>query len=171
MGGTGSAKCGGNYAAGLLAQMEASEHGCDQVCFVDAKEQKWVEELGGMNLYFVQQDGSLVTPPTSGTILEGITRASLLTLANELGLNPVERPVSINEWRDDVKSGLITEVFACGTAAVITPVGQLVWADQNGNHSVGNNEVGPTTLKLRNALLDVQYGLVPDVHGWMAQLV
>jgi branched-chain amino acid aminotransferase len=171
MGGTGSAKCGGNYAAGLLAQMEASEHGCDQVCFVDAKEQKWVEELGGMNLYFVQKDGSLVTPPTGGTILEGITRASVLTLAKELGLNPVERPVAIDEWREGVDNGTITEVFACGTAAVITPVGQLVWADQSGNHSVGNDTIGAITIKLRNALLDVQYGRAPDIHGWMTKLV
>jgi branched-chain amino acid aminotransferase len=170
IGGTGSAKCGGNYAAGLLAQMEASEHGCDQVCFVDAKEQKWVEELGGMNLYFVLKDGSIVTPPTSGTILEGITRISLLTLAKELGLNPVERPVSIDEWREGVENGSITEVFACGTAAVITPVGQLVWADKGEKHSVGNDSVGATTLKLRNALLDVQYGRTPDIHGWMMRL-
>jgi branched-chain amino acid aminotransferase len=171
VGGTGSAKCGGNYAAGLLAQMEASQHGCDQVCFVDATEQKWVEELGGMNLYFVQKDGSLVTPPTSGTILEGITRVSILSLAKEMGLNPVERPVSISEWREGIKSGAITEVFACGTAAVITPVGQLVWATSEGNQSVGANEIGATTLKLRNALLDIQYGRVPDIHGWMTRLV
>jgi branched-chain amino acid aminotransferase len=171
VGGTGSAKCGGNYAAGLLAQMEASQHGCDQVCFVDATEQKWVEELGGMNLYFVQKDGSLVTPPTSGTILEGITRVSILSLAKEMGLNPVERPVSISEWREGIKSGAITEVFACGTAAVITPVGQLVWATSEGNQSVGANEIGATTLKLRNALLDIQYGRVPDIHSWMTRLV
>ncbi len=169
-GGTGSAKCGGNYAAGLLAQMEASQHGCDQVCFVDASEQKWIEELGGMNLYFVQKDGSLVTPPTSGTILEGITRASLLQLASEMGLKPQERPVSITEWREGIANGAITEVFACGTAAVITPVGQLVWADKNGDQRVGSDTVGETTLRLRNALLDIQYGRVADTHGWMTRL-
>jgi branched-chain amino acid aminotransferase len=165
-GGTGAAKCGGNYAAGLLAQMEASEHGCDQVCFVDANEHKWIEELGGMNLYFVFKDGSLVTPPTRGTILEGITRASLNKLAAEKGLNPIERPISIDEWREGVKTGNITEVFACGTAAVITPIGNLVWD----GGEVGDEKVGATTLMLRNALLDIQYGRAADPHGWMQRL-
>ena len=165
-GGTGAAKCGGNYAAGLLAQMEASGHGCDQVCFVDATEHKWIEELGGMNLYFVCKDGSLITPPTRGTILEGITRGSLLKLAAEQGLKPVERPISIDEWREGVGSGAITEVFACGTAAVITPVGKLVWE----GGAIGNEQVGETTLRLRNSLLDIQYGRAPDTHGWMTRL-
>jgi branched-chain amino acid aminotransferase len=165
-GGTGAAKCGGNYAAGLLAQMEASQHGCDQVCFVDATEHKWIEELGGMNLYFAYKDGTLLTPPTRGTILEGVTRGSLLTLAAEHGLKPVERPISIDEWRDGVKSGAISEVFACGTAAVITPIGKLVWE----GGEVGNDTLGQTTLRLRNALLDVQYGRAPDTHGWMQKL-
>lgn len=165
-GGTGAAKCGGNYAAGLLAQMEATAHGCDQVCFVDATEHKWIEELGGMNLYFVCEDGTLVTPPTRGTILEGITRGSLLQLAAEQGLKPVERPISVDEWREGVASGAITEVFACGTAAVITPVGKLLWE----GGSVGNEQVGETTLRLRNSLLDIQYGRAPDTHGWMSRL-
>ena len=165
-GGTGAAKCGGNYAAGLLAQMEASARACDQVCFVDATEHKWIEELGGMNLYFVCKDGSLVTPPTRGTILEGITRGSLLQLATEQGLKPVERPISVDEWRESVGNGAITEVFACGTAAVITPVGKLVWE----GGAVGNEKVGETTLRLRNSLLDIQYGRAPDTHGWMSRL-
>ena len=122
VGGTGAAKCGGNYAASLIAQLEAAEHGCQQVCFLDSAEQRWVEELGGMNIYFVT-GGTLVTPELSGTILEGITRSSILELAKELGLEVEERKVSIDEWRDGVASGAITEVFACGTAAVITPVG------------------------------------------------
>jgi branched-chain amino acid aminotransferase len=165
-GGTGAAKCGGNYAAGLLAQMEASSHGCDQVCFVDANEHKWIEELGGMNLYFVFKDGSLVTPPTRGTILEGITRASLNKLAAEKGLKPIERPISIDEWREGVRSGAISEVFACGTAAVITPIGKLVWE----GGEVGSEKVGEMTLMLRNALLDIQYGRAADSHGWMHKL-
>ncbi len=165
-GGTGAAKCGGNYAAGLVAQMEASANGCDQVCFVDANEHKWIEELGGMNLYFVFKDGTLVTPPTRGTILEGITRASLNKLAAEKGLKPVERPISIDEWREGVRTGTISEVFACGTAAVITPIGKLVWE----GGSVGDEKVGETTLMLRNALLDIQYGRAPDPHGWMQKL-
>jgi len=127
LGGTGAAKCGGNYAASLAAQLEASAHGCDQVCFLDAVERTWVEELGGMNLYFVHADGRLVTPELTGSILEGVTRSSILTLAKEQGLDVEERKVNISEWRDGVASGDITEVFACGTAAVITPVGRLVW--------------------------------------------
>lgn len=166
-GGTGAAKCGGNYAAGLTAQLEAAEHGCDQVCFVDTVERKWVEELGGMNLYFVTKDGELLTPPTSGTILEGITRVSILELAKEHGLKPIERPVSIEEWKQGVTSGAIDEIFACGTAAVITPVGKLVWE----GGQAGEGKVGNFTMKLRSALMDIQYGRAPDKHGWMHQLV
>jgi branched-chain amino acid aminotransferase len=166
-GGTGAAKCGGNYAAGLLAQMEASEQGCDQVVFLDAAEHKYIEELGGMNLYFVYADGTLVTPPTSGTILEGITRSSILELAKELGLQPVERPVTIDEWKSGVASGDIREVFACGTAAVVTPVGRLVWTDGE----VSSAQTGEQTLRIREKLIDIQYGRQVDEHGWMHRLV
>lgn len=166
MGGTGAAKCGGNYAAGLAAQIEATENGCDQVCFVDAVERKWVEELGGMNLYFVRADGKLVTPPTSGTILEGVTRSSILQLGAELGLSPEERPISIDEWKADVASGAIKEVFACGTAAVVTPVGRLVWD----GGEVGNAVTGEMTMQIRNKLIDVQYGRSEDKHNWLHRL-
>jgi branched-chain amino acid aminotransferase len=166
-GGTGAAKCGGNYAAGLAAQMEASAHGCDQVVFVDTVERKWVEELGGMNLYFVMKDGTLVTPPTGGTILEGITRISIFQLAQEYGLKPVERAISIDEWKAGVANGNVKEIFACGTAAVITPVGKLVW--EGGSTSEG--KIGEITTRLRNSLMDVQFGRAPDTHGWMHRLV
>lgn len=166
-GGTGAAKTGGNYASGLAAQLEASENGCDQVVFVDTVERKWVEELGGMNLYFLMKDGTLVTPPTGGTILEGITRLSIFQLAKEFGLKPVERAISIDEWKSGVANGEVKEVFACGTAAVITPVGKLVWD----GGSVGNESVGETTVRLRNALMDVQFGRAKDPHGWMHRLV
>jgi branched-chain amino acid aminotransferase len=166
-GGTGSAKCGGNYASGLAAQMEATANGCDQVVFVDAIERKWVEELGGMNLYFVMQDGTLVTPPTGGTILEGITRESIFQYAKEFGLKPQERAISIDEWKSGIASGTVKEVFACGTAAVITPVGKLVWE----GGSIGNGTVGEITNRLRTALMDVQFGKAPDTHGWMYRLV
>jgi branched-chain amino acid aminotransferase len=165
-GGTGAAKCGGNYAAGLAAQIEASENGCDQVCFVDAEEHRWVEELGGMNLYFVRANGELVTPPTSGTILEGVTRSSILQLATELGLTPIERPISIDEWRSGVASGDIREVFACGTAAVVTPVGRLVW---NGGE-IGDATAGEMTLRIRDSLVGIQYGRKPDTHNWLHRL-
>ncbi len=167
-GGTGAAKCAGNYAASLIAQQEAIEHGCDQVCFLDAAEGTWVEELGGMNLYFVQADGSIVTPELTGTILEGITRDSILALAADRGYKVDERRLSIDEWRDGVASGDITEVFACGTAAAITPLGRLAW--DGGALSMGT-EPGPVTSEIRSALLDVQYGRADDPHGWMHRVV
>jgi branched-chain amino acid aminotransferase len=168
-GGTGAAKCGGNYAASLAPMLEAAERGCEQVCFLDAVEQTWVEELGGMNVYFVRADGTLVTPETSGTILEGVTRSSILQLGKELGLNIEERRVSIDEWRDGVAAGEITEVFACGTAAVITPVGRLVWEDGE----VGDPEAptGPVTSQIRRSLVDIQYGRAEDTHNWMRRLL
>jgi branched-chain amino acid aminotransferase len=165
-GGTGAAKCGGNYAAGLAAQLEANANGCDQVVFVDAVERKWVEELGGMNLYFVMKDGTLVTPPTGGTILEGITRISIFQLAQEFGLKPVERPISIDEWKAGVANGDVQEIFACGTAAVITPVGKLVWD----GGAIGDSTIGAVTTRLRNSLMDVQFGRAKDTHGWMHRL-
>jgi branched-chain amino acid aminotransferase len=172
-GGTGEAKCGGNYAASLAAQVQGTANGCDQVAFLDAVERKWVEELGGMNLFFVHADGTLVTPELTGTILEGVTRSSILQLAGDLGLSVDERRVSIDEWRDGVAGGEITEVFACGTAAVVTPVGRLAWRGGEvviGDHAI-NGGVGPVTASVRQSLLDVQYGRAADTHGWLTRLV
>jgi branched-chain amino acid aminotransferase len=167
-GGTGAAKCGGNYAAGMVAQEQASEHGCDQVCFLDAAERRWVEELGGMNLFFVFEDGSVVTPELTDTILAGVTRASVIELARDLGHEVVERRVSIDEWRDGVSSGRIVEVFACGTAAVVTPVGQLV--DKHSKLMIGDGNTGETAMAIRQRLLDIQFGRVPDQRTWMQRL-
>jgi branched-chain amino acid aminotransferase len=172
-GGTGEAKCGGNYAASLAAQVQAKANGCDQVAFLDAVEHRWVEELGGMNLFFVQRDGTIVTPELTGTILEGVTRSSILELAQELGHKVDERRVSIDEWRDGVASGEIIEVFACGTAAVVTPVGRLAWQGGEviiGDHDV-NGGVGSVTASIRRSLLDVQYGRAADSRGWLTRLV
>jgi branched-chain amino acid aminotransferase len=163
-GGTGAAKCGGNYAASLLPHREASANGCDQVVFLDAVESHWVEELGGMNIYFVYADGSFVTPELTGSILEGVTRDSILTLAATAGHKVEERKVDIDEWRDGVVSGEISEVFACGTAAVITPVGSLKW--RGGEVSMGD-ETGSVTMQIRDSLLDIQYGRAEDTHGWL----
>jgi branched-chain amino acid aminotransferase len=163
-GGTGAVKCGGNYAASLLPQREAAEQGCDQVAFLDSVEHTWVEELGGMNLYFVHDDGSIITPSLSGSILEGITRDSIMTLAGDLGHKVEERRISIDEWRDGVASGRITEVFACGTAAVVTPVGTLKWA---GGEVGSGDAVGEVTASIRSRLLDIQYGRADDEHGWL----
>jgi branched-chain amino acid aminotransferase len=164
-GGTGAAKFGGNYAASLLAQQEASAQGCDQVMFADGAEHAWVEELGGMNVYLVTTDNELVTPELSGSILEGVTRDSILTLAKEYGLTPVERRISVAELLDGVASGHISEVFACGTAAVITPIGSL--KNDAGTYQVGGGVAGETTAALRAGLLDIQYGRVEDTHGWL----
>ena len=150
-GGTGAAKTGGNYASSLLPQREAAEHGCDQVAFLDATEHTWVEELGGMNLFFVHDDGTLVTPELTGTILEGVTRDSVLTLAGDMGLKVDERRVSLEEWREGVASGHITEVFACGTAAVVTPIGVLRWD----GGEVGDGTTGEVATALRSRLLDI----------------
>jgi branched-chain amino acid aminotransferase len=166
-GGTGAAKCGGNYAASLLAQQEAIDNGCDQVVFLDARELNAVEELGGMNLFLVYEDGTLVTPELNGSILEGVTRSSILALASELGLKVDERRVTIEEWREGVASKEISEVFACGTAAVVTPVGRLKW---RGGEVSSGPDAGSVTLQIRDRLLDIQYGRTPDDHGWLHKL-
>jgi branched-chain amino acid aminotransferase len=167
-GGTGAAKCGGNYAASLAPTMQAFAAGHDQVVFLDAVERKWIEELGGMNLFFVFDDGSLVTPPLSGTILPGITRDALLTLARTEGLKVREERFSIDQWRDTARSGRLTESFACGTAAVITPIGKVTGADYQ--FTVGSGGPGQTTQRLKQRLVDIQRGLAPDRHGWVQSL-
>jgi branched-chain amino acid aminotransferase len=171
-GGTGEAKCAGNYAASLVAQAAAAQQGCDQVVWLDAVEHRWVEEMGGMNLYFVYGTGSnarIVTPALTGTLLPGVTRDSLLTLATELGYSAEEGKVSTDEWQAGNASGAISEVFACGTAAVITPVGSVKSA--HGSWTVGTGEPGPITMQLREQLLAVQTGHAEDPHGWMHTLV
>ena len=167
-GGTGAAKCGGNYAASLLAQQEAIAHGCDQVAFLDATSGNALEELGGMNLFLVYRDGTLVTPELTGSILEGVTRSSIIELGEEFGYKTDERRVTVDEWREGATSGEITEVFACGTAAVMTPVAALRW--RGGEVSTGS-EPGPVTTTIRQRLLDIQYGRAADRHGWMHRLV
>jgi branched-chain amino acid aminotransferase len=166
-GGMGQAKTGGNYAASLVAQQEAYEHGCAQVLFLDAEEGKYLEELGGMNVVLVTKDGTLITPESS-SILEGITLDSVLTVARDRGLNVEQRRVSIDEWRDGWESGEIVEMFACGTAAVITPIGQLKSAD----FVIGSEDAAPgeLTMSLREELTGIQYGRIEDKHGWMTRL-
>ena len=171
-GGTGTAKCGGNYAASLLPQAQAAEHGCAQVAYLDAAERTWVEEMGGMNLFYVFGSGQsveLVTPELSGSILPGITRDSLLVLAKELGCQVTERRISAQEWLDGCADGRISEVFACGTAAVITPVGRVKHND--GVVTVADGEPGPITTRLRALLTEIQRGIAPDTHSWMRTVV
>ncbi|WP_110238935.1 branched-chain amino acid aminotransferase [Nocardioides gilvus] len=165
-GGMGAAKTGGNYASSLVAQQEATANGCDQVVFLDAQDGLYVEELGGMNMYFVFRDGSIVTPAT-GTILEGITRSSIIALAEQLGHEVTERRFAIDEWRSGIASGDIVEIFACGTAAVVSPVGEL--------RSAAGTTAAPAstelTMKIRSALVDVQFGRAEDTNGWLRQVL
>jgi branched-chain amino acid aminotransferase len=164
-GGTGAAKCGGNYAASLLAQAEATRHGCDQVVFLDAVEKRWVEELGGMNVFFVFDDGSMVTPPLGGTILPGITRSSLITLAKAKGIAVREELYSIQQWKADAASGRLREAFACGTAAVVTPIGTV--RSPEGEFTIGNGGSGARTEDLKAALVGIQRGRAADPYGWI----
>lgn len=167
-GGTGAAKTGGNYAASLVPQAEAIEKGYDQVVFLDAAERKWIEELGGMNLFFVFDDGSVVTPPLTGTILPGITRNSLIALLREEGLEVREEPYSIDQWRDDANSGRLIETMACGTAAVVTPVGTVAGPD--GEFTIGSGGPGQLTTKVHEKLVGIQRGRVEDTYGWVMRL-
>lgn len=167
-GGTGAAKCGGNYAASLVAQKEAISHGCDQVVFLDAAENKWVEELGGMNVFFVMEDGSIVTPPLGGTILPGITRDSIIDLARSSGHDVREEPYSFAQWRADAANGRLREAFACGTAAVVTAIGTVKSA--GGDFTIGNGDGGLVTEALRGALTGIQRGSVADPAGWVRRL-
>lgn len=166
--GTGEAKTGGNYAASLLAQQKGYENGCSQVLFLDAETATYIEELGGMNLFFVYKDGHIATPALDGTILHGITRDSIITLLEDRGISVEQRKVSLAEVRQGVASGEIVEVFACGTAAVVTPVGIL--KSEHEEIVIGGNEPGELTVSIRQELTGIQYGRVPDRHNWLVKL-
>jgi len=172
LGGTGEAKCGGNYAASLVAQKAAAAQGCDQVVWIDAVERRWIEEMGGMNLYFVKgtgTDATVMTPKLTGTLLPGITRDSILSVAADLGYKVEETMISIDDWRDGVASGLITEIFACGTAAVVSPVGQA--KSTMGTWVTGDGQPGKITMQIRNSLLGIQHGEIADTHKWMHAVI
>lgn len=171
-GGTGDTKCAGNYAASLVAQRQALEQGCDQVVWLDAVERRFVEEMGGMNLFFVYGSGGrtkLVTPKLTGSLLPGVTRDSILKLAPELGYDTEETLITVDQWQADLASGSMTEVFACGTAAVITPVG--VVKSRLGEWTINRGETGPVAARLRETLLAIQHGEVEDAHGWMHRVL
>jgi branched-chain amino acid aminotransferase len=171
-GGTGEVKTGGNYAAAFAAQQQAVDHGCDQVVWLDATEHRFVEEMGGMNLVFVYgsgPDARIMTPALTGTLLPGITRDSLLTLAPELGIGASEGAITVEQWREGCSSGEITEVFACGTGAVISPVGMVKGG--SGGWTIGDGTPGPVTMQLRERLLGIQFGRLPDPHGWIHKIL
>jgi branched-chain amino acid aminotransferase len=170
-GGTGETKCGGNYAGSFAGQQQAVDNGCDQVVWLDAAERRWVEEMGGMNLFFVHGSGSsarIMTPALTGTMLPGVTRDSLLTLGADLGYPVEEGKISAGAWQAACTAGDITEVFACGTAAVITPVGRVKGA--SAEWVIGDGTPGPVTLRLREELLGIQTGERPDPHGWVHKI-
>jgi len=171
-GGTGSAKCAGNYAGSLVAQQQAKDKGCDQVVWIDAIHRKYVEEMGGMNIFFVYEENGktiVVTPILTGTLLPGITRLSLLEIAKELGYGAEERKISIEDWEKDLREGRMTEAFACGTAAVITPIGTV--KSVHGAWVIKDGQTGPVSAKLRETLLNIQHGLVPDTRGWLHKVI
>lgn len=171
-GGTGHTKCSGNYAASLVAQRQANEENCDQVIWLDARERRFIEEMGGMNLFFVYQESGrtkLLTPSLTGSLLPGVTRDSILILARDLGFEAVEEMLSVEQFEADVAAGRMTEVFACGTAAVITPVGTV--KSTEGGFTINQGQTGPVAARLRAALLDLQHGNAPDPHGWMHPVV
>jgi branched-chain amino acid aminotransferase len=168
-GGTGDVKCAANYGPAFLAQRKAEERGCQQVVWLDAAERRWVEELGGMNLFFVRgtgPDAEVITPELTGTLLPGVTRKSLLILAERLGYTVREERIGVDQWRAECEQGLITETFACGTAAVVTPVGE-VRDDTVGAWKVGDGKPGPVSAALHDALVDLHHGIAADTDGWM----
>lgn len=167
-GGTGAAKCGGNYGGAHIAHRHAAANGCDQVVWLDARERRYIEEAGGSNLFFVEsttEGPRLRTPPLSGTLLAGVTRDSILRLAGSLGYQVAEEPLTLDEWEQGCRDGRISETFACGTARAIVPVGHVVSAQRE--WPVGEGTAGPVTLRLLHALLDIQHGRTPDQFGWM----
>lgn len=167
VGGVGNAKTGGNYAASLLAGAKAEEKGFTQVLWLDAKEKKYVEEVGAMNIFFVFGE-KLVTPSLGGSILPGITRKSIIELARSMGYAVEERPIGIDEIIAGLENGALTESFGSGTAAIISPVGSLYFQDRN--YLVNHNQVGPITRRLYDTLVDIQYGRAKDPFGWVREI-
>jgi len=163
-GGVGEAKTGGNYAASLYAGEDARKRGYSQVLWLDALEHRWVEEVGAMNICFVYDGRRIVTPPLTGSILPGVTRKSVIELGRHLGYDVAEEMVDVHEMIEDVRSGRVTEVFGCGTAAVIAPVGKLGFHDEA--IIVNNNEPGPVASHLYQQLTDIQFGRIADPFGW-----
>ena len=159
----GNVKTAGNYAASLLAGEKAHKEGYTQVLWLDGIEQKYVEEVGSMNIFFVLNN-ELITPMLTGSILPGITRDSVLTLAKEWGIKSTERKISIEEVVDASKDGSLTEIFGSGTAAVISPVGELKYNDSV--LTIGNGSAGPIASKMFGAITDIQYGKTTDTLNW-----
>lgn len=164
-GGTGFAKCGGNYSASLVGEYRGIAQGCEQVCFVDAATKTYLEELGGMNMFAVHKDGHLETPSLNGNILPGVTRRSIIQIAQDEGRDVVEKMIKLDDLLDDIRSGEVTEVFACGTAAIVTPIGRF--KSEKFDVAVNGEAVGEYTAHLREHLMGIQWGEVEDKYNWM----
>lgn len=166
-GGTGSVKTGGNYAASLIASDKAKKNGCEQVLWLDAAQKEYIEEVGSMNIFF-KIDGEIVTPALEGSILPGITRDSVIKLAKEIGYTVKEKKISINELIKAHNEGKLEEIFGSGTAAVISPVGGLVYDSKK--YVINNNEMGAASQKLYDTLTGIQNGIIPDPFKWMIKI-
>jgi branched-chain amino acid aminotransferase len=167
-GGVGHAKTGGNYAASILASMKAKHNGYAQVLWLDGVEQRYVEEVGAMNMMFVYENCKIVTPALNGSILPGITRDSALKLAAGMGFEVVEKRVDIYDVLADAKSGKLTEAFGTGTAAVVSPVNKIAY--RNEEVAIGDGNIGTVTQKLYDTLTGIQFGTIPDPYGWITEL-
>ncbi|HOO89287.1 MAG TPA: branched-chain amino acid aminotransferase [Syntrophales bacterium] len=166
-GGVGYCKAGGNYAAGLYASREAEEVGCAQVLWLDARERKYVEEVGTSNIFFVIGD-DLITPPLAGSILPGVTRESVIRMARSWGVNVLEKHLSMDEIMSSIADGTLKEAFASGTAAIVSPVGTIYYRGED--HAINNGTTGPLTERLYNEILQIQYGEKDDPFGWRLKI-
>lgn len=166
-GGTGDSKAGANYAPALLALNRAKKMGADSVLWLDALEHKYLEEIGAMNVMLVYED-CIITPPLTGTILPGVTRASIIQLARHQGFKVVEEKITIEQVIADIKSGKLKEAFGCGTAAVVSPIGSLLY--QGEELFINDNKAGPISLKLKKAIMDIQNGLSDDIFHWLVKV-
>jgi len=167
LGGTGFTKAGGNYAAALKAQEKAHDKGCEQVLWLDSVERKYVEEIGTSNAFFMI-DGEIITPPAGGTILPGVTRNSVIALLRKWGYSVTERRISIEDVFDAAESGRLNEMFASGTAAVISPVGELIWKDKK--TVINNGKIGELSQRIYDELYGIQTGGVKDHMGWTVEV-
>jgi len=167
LGGTGNVKAGGNYAGSILAANNARTHDCSQVLWLDAQKRKYAEEVGAMNIFFVIND-EIITPPLTGTILPGITRNSIIQILKDWKKNIVEKQISIDEILEAIEKSQLTEIFGTGTAAIISPVGQLNYKEKI--YTIHQNKVGPLTQKLYNHILALQHNEIPDPHHWVCKL-
>ena len=166
-GGTGYAKCGGNYAASTRAGERAAKKGYSQVLWLDGVERKYIEEVGAMNVMF-KIDGEIVTPMLTGSILPGITRKSCIEVLKKLGYAVSERLLSVDELVNAMKTGKLEEAWGCGTAAVVSPIGALAYGDEE--YQINDGKIGEVTQKLYDILTGIQWGKLPDEFNWVYKI-